>query len=412
MAPRRWRKFDEHRTRPGVGSKEFRVGDGFQQMMRQNSDQAKPTGTRDARAEEFLFWPFAGARLVLDTWLNLFGESREPPEEADMPLSWTTPHSIALELATVRLRDFSTKARGRPVLVCAPYALHDALLTDFAPAHSIVQALQQGGVGRLFVTDWRSATPDMRYLSIDSYLADLNAAVDTIGSPIDLIGLCQGGWLSLLFAGRFPEKVRRLVLVGAPVDVSHQSPLSQMVASVPPRAFDALVEPATGLFRGKHLLPAWSASLNSSPEDALQRSLADETDGADGLRQRFARWDRDPLDLPGTYYVEVADWIFRENRIADGRFVALGRVIDPSQITLPLFLLVGREDRVVPAEQALATAQLLGTPPDEVQVAIEPCGHLGLLMGRETMRHAWRRIADWLSSDVPLSDQPSAERAA
>jgi poly(3-hydroxyalkanoate) synthetase len=116
--------------------------------------------------------------------------------------------------------------------------------------------------------------------------------------------------------------------------------------------------------------------------------------------------------LPGTYYVEVADWIFRENRIAEGRLVALGRVIDLSLIALPLFLLVGREDRVVPAEQALATAQLVGTPPDEVQIAIEPCGHLALLMGRETMRHAWRRIADWLSPDLRASDQTPAERAA
>jgi poly(3-hydroxyalkanoate) synthetase len=380
-------------------------------VVRQNEEQKEQAGTRDVRPEEFLYWPFAGATLVLDTWLGLLGANRHPPAQHETPLSWTTPHSIALELATLRLRNFSTQAKGLPVLVCAPYALHGAVMADFARDHSIVQALQLGGVGRLFVTDWRSATPDMRYLSIDSYLADLNAAVDTIGSPIDLIGLCQGGWLSLLFAARFPEKVRRLVLVGAPVDVSHQSPLSQMVASLPPRAFEALVDPATGLVSGKHLQPAWSPSLTSSAEEALQRSL-EGSDDAEELRARFARWDGDPLDLPGAYYVEVADWIFRENRIAEGRFVALGRVIDPSLITLPLFLLVGRADHVVPAEQALATAQLVGTPADEVQIAIEPCGHLGLLMGRETMRHAWRRIADWLSSSLSASNQPPAERAA
>ncbi|MEQ6411013.1 alpha/beta hydrolase, partial [Salmonella enterica subsp. enterica serovar Enteritidis] len=49
---------------------------------------------------------------------------------------------------------------------------------------------------------------------------DLNVAVDTIGPPVDLAGLCQGGWLSLLYAARFPDKVRRLVLAGSPVDVS------------------------------------------------------------------------------------------------------------------------------------------------------------------------------------------------
>ena len=76
------------------------------------------------------------------------------------------------------------------------------------------------GRSRVFVTDWRSATPEMRYFTIDSYLADLNVAVDQLGPPVDLIGLCQGGWLALVYAARFPTKVRRLVLVGAPIDIA------------------------------------------------------------------------------------------------------------------------------------------------------------------------------------------------
>jgi poly(3-hydroxyalkanoate) synthetase len=77
----------------------------------------------------------------------------------------------------MRLRDFSTPERGQAALVCAPYALHGATIVDFAPGHSVVQALRKAGVARLFVTDWRSATPPMRYFSIDSYLADLNVAL-------------------------------------------------------------------------------------------------------------------------------------------------------------------------------------------------------------------------------------------
>ena len=64
----------------------------------------------------------------------------------------------------------------------------------------------------MFVTDWRSATPETRYFSIHNFLADLNVAVDELGPPVDLIGLCQGGWLALVYAARFPKKVRRLVL--------------------------------------------------------------------------------------------------------------------------------------------------------------------------------------------------------
>src|SRR5262249_47734785 len=61
-------------------------------------------------------------------------------------------------------------------LVCAPLALHDATLTDFAPDHSLVAALRMAGLRNVFVTDWRSASPEMRFFSIDSYLASCIAA--------------------------------------------------------------------------------------------------------------------------------------------------------------------------------------------------------------------------------------------
>jgi hypothetical protein len=95
---------------------------------------------------------------------------------------WTTPNQVVLELSSVRLRDFSTAAEGIPTLI-----------TDFAPHHSLVAALQDAGIERIFLTDWRSASPDMRFLSIDNYLADLNVLVDWLGGSIDLVGLCQGG---------------------------------------------------------------------------------------------------------------------------------------------------------------------------------------------------------------------------
>ena len=371
------------------------------QLAQQTGNAVGSRGNDDARASEF--WPFIGPALLLDAWRWWLGD-RKPPRDREA-LSWTTSDTVALELTTMRLRDFSTRDAAQPLLICAPYALHSALIADFAPGYSIVEVLRQGGAGRIYVTDWRSATPDMCHLSIDSYLADLNVAVDTVGSPVDLAGLCQGGWLSLLYAARFPEKVRRLVLVGAPVDVSRQSPLSGMAANLLPGAFDALVSPATGVVSGKQLNSVWSSALNAR-DNAVKQSFEAAND-SENLLRRFERWNDETLDLPGVYYVQVSDWIFRENRIAEGRFVALGRQIDPARLKVPVFLLVGTEDRVVPAEQALATAKLLGTPRTQVQIAVEPCGHLGLFMGRDALNRSWRRIAGWLAADEPRrrSDQ-------
>jgi poly(3-hydroxyalkanoate) synthetase len=302
----------------------------------------------------------------------------------------------------MRLREFSHRGAGQqPVVVCAPYALHGALLVDFAPGHSLVEALQKDGVNRIYVPDWRTATPDMRYLSIDNYLADLNVAIDEIGVPVDLVGLCQGGWLSLVYAARFPGKVRRLVLAGAPVDISTPSELSKMVAALPQAAFEQMVQQGDGLVSGEHMLRFWNTPFSQRDvETVLQRNLGDGSDEAQMLLDRFERWDRATLDLPGTYYLEVTDRVFRRNMIAKGRFVALGRRIDLAEVRVPVFLLAGADDIVVPRDQAFATAGLLGTRPAWLERACEPCGHLSLFMGRHALGHSWRRISRWLQADI------------
>ena len=355
----------------------------------------QPRGSGHASDDPGL-WPFAAARLAMDAcfwWLE-----RSPAEQGEGNLSWTTPNSVALELATMQLRDCSRTRSGQPALVCAPYALHRALIADFAPGHSVVQSLQEGGVDRVYVTDWRSATPSMRYLSIDSYLSDLNVAIDEIGAPVDLLGLCQGGWLSLLYAARFPAKVRRLVLVGAPVDLSIDSSLSRLARNAPELVYEQLVARGGGNVSGEEMLRLWSRAPNRDDiVAALQRDLSDEEGTA--LLARFDRWNAETLNLPGTYYLEIVNRIFRENRIAGGTFVALGRTVDLKDIKVPVFLLAGLDDDVVPAAQALATAGLLGTPPAFIAAASEPSNHLGLFMGARTHAHAWPRIAEWLRDD-------------
>lgn len=56
---------------------------------------------------------------------------------------------------------------------------------------------------------------DVQDISFDAWLSDLEAVADTIDGPVTLLGLSQGCALSIAFALRHPEKVERLVLIGA-----------------------------------------------------------------------------------------------------------------------------------------------------------------------------------------------------
>src|SRR5258705_13993264 len=133
---------------------------------------------------------------------------------------------------------------------------------------------------------------------MDNYLADLNVAVDELGPTVDLIGLCQGGWLALVYAGRFPKKVRRLVLVGAPIDIAAtESQLSRFVADVPLRMFDELVRQGEGIVHGDRMLESWGiSSVFNEAEAVLQ--IPPDLDSARGceLIGRFWKWYGETLD--------------------------------------------------------------------------------------------------------------------
>src|SRR5437667_11637053 len=87
-----------------------------------------------------LFWPAFAAASAAEAassmaahFLELSGGARgdrtaQEPEGA-------TPSKIALELRTVRLRDFTLVESGVPILLCPPLSLHGGPLADPSTGH-------------------------------------------------------------------------------------------------------------------------------------------------------------------------------------------------------------------------------------------------------------------------------------
>lgn len=313
-------------------------------------------------------------------------------------IPWATPNRCLLETEQFRLWDFSVAA-GKPVLIVTPFTLHDAGLADLAHGHSLVESLLASGCRALMLLEWKSANLERRFETVDMQLAAMNVAVDEIGGVVDLVGLCQGGWLSLLYTARFRRKVSRLVLAGVPVDVeAAPSAVTIAAQSTPAFTVDHLIESGGGLVDGATMLRLWP----DEPEwpvlarDALQIAPLTSARSAEKAISAFLGWFGRTLDLPGTYYRQALHWLYLENRLALGRFPALGRDVDLASITCPLALLAAGDDNIAPREQVFAAASLVGTPAD-AQIRLEAEGnHLALFMGRKTLRREWRRIAHWL----------------
>ncbi|OYY60678.1 MAG: esterase [Burkholderiales bacterium 28-67-8] len=350
-------------------------------------------------------WPMTMAAALWEQGAALVAKNLKFVEEdirihGHLRPELATPNRARLDLRTMVLRDYGTPG-GIPTLVDAPHAGHTAVIADYHKGQSLVETLLAHGMGHVALTDWKTATDDMKDLEIDNYLAEMVVAIDDLGGRVNLIGLCQGGWVSAMLAARFPDKINSLVLAGAPIDTdAGDGPITRMVHRSPASFYEELVALGGGLLKGKYMLQGWK---NMHPEQSYFQDHVDLYEHIDdpvylAKKETFKSWYENPIDLPGRWYLQVIKTLFKENRLAKGDFIGLGRKLDLHDITCPVYLLAGADDDITTPAQALATAKYLGTPPEQIVQKTVPGGHIGLFMGARTLKEHWPSIVDWIAS--------------
>ena len=352
-----------------------------------------------------LFWPMQLAASLAGQGLELAARNvkflgKEVRLHGGIKPKLATAHTQRLKLRTLDLCDYSAPAaNGIPTLVNAPYAGHSSMIADYHEGQSLMQTLKASGVRHLFLTDWHSATLDMKDLEVDQYLAELLACVDDLGGRVNLVGLCQGGWMGAMLAARYPDKVASLVLAGSPIDThAGKGPLVKMVKESPMGFYADLVASGSGLMLGKTMLVGWK---NMHPEQHYVQEHIDLYEHIDdpawlSKTEAFERWYENPLDLPGRWYLQVVDQLFKQNLLARNRYVALGRTLNLKDLTCPLYLLAGEDDDITTYEQVFAAETLCGTPASRIDKRTVPGGHVGLFMGARTLKEVWPKIAAWI----------------
>ncbi len=374
----------------------------------QEKSSASPDGSKSAPAvvpfSVPVFWPMALAEQMTEKGLELYAKNLEFMDEefkidTQLRPKLATPNKTRIDLRVMTLRDYGEPS-GIPALVNAPFAGHTAMIADYRKGQSLVETLMASGIRHVALTDWKSATDDMKDLEIDDYLAAMVVAIDDLGGKVNLIGLCQGGWVAAMLAARFPEKVNKLVLAGAPIDTdAGDGPVKRMAHTYPVSFYKELVKLGGGLMRGQFMLQGWKGM---HPEQHYFKNYLDLYEHIDdpayvAKEEDFESWYENPIDLPGRWYLEVITQIFKENRLAKGQFIALGRQLDLRSIVCPTYLLAGAADDITTPEQVLDASKYIGTPQALIEKKTAPGGHIGLFMASRTLKDYWPGIVNWIN---------------
>jgi poly(3-hydroxyalkanoate) synthetase len=205
---------------------------------------------------------------------------------------------------------------------------------------------------------------------------------------------------ALLLAARFPGKIEKLVLAGTPVDTDAQLSLLTYQA----RKLQKL--PVDLVAAEDWLQPlALSQTGELCGLDAMQRDPGSFSRADLDALAAFSRWAQRKGDLSGLYLRELLSGILKNNDLAKGRAIVLGRCVDLKNIRAPLFVLAGLRDEIAPRRQAMNVLGLVGTTKARQRSLCVDTGHYTLFMGRQVLNREWRMIAGWLQSKAPLAQK-------
>jgi len=279
-------------------------------------------------------------------------------------------------------------------LVNRPY------MTDLQEDRSIVRGLLDQGVD-VYLIDWGYPDGADRFHDLEDYVNRyIRRCVDFVCkqhglSSINVLGICQGGTLSLCYTALHPERVRNLITMVTPVDFhTPDNTLSQWYRDLD---VDLMVD-TLGNIPGELL--NWSF-LSLKPFRLMGQKyvdMADILEDEDRLKNflRMEKWIFDSPDQPGELFRQFIKYFYQENRMIKGTLKLGGRTVDLKQIKMPVLNVYATEDHLVPPSASVPLEKYVGTD-DYATIAFKG-GHIGIYVSSRSQKDIPPAIAEWLKA--------------
>ena len=312
-----------------------------------------------------------------------------------------TPRRVIFELEGVRLYRYGcaqAEPGATPLLIV--YALvNRPEMADLQADRSLIAALMAHGFD-VYLIDWGYPCGADRMLGLDDYINRyLDACVEhllaRLARPsVPLLGICQGGTLSVCYAALYPHKVARLITTVTPIDFfTTDDMLSHLVRHVDVERLVASCGNVSGDFLNALFL------LLKPYRQTQQKYLrfVEQLDDAAAVAMflRMEQWIFDSPALAAQVASEFARDFYQGNKLIKGELQVAGRSIDLRAVTMPVLNIYAREDHLVPPAAARALRDAIGSD-DYTEVELAG-GHIGLYVGLKATPSVSETVAQWMA---------------
>lgn len=303
-------------------------------------------------------------------------------------------------LKLVRYRSENEIRWAEPILICFSLVNRPYIL-DLQSGRSVVQQLLQGGFD-VYLIDWGIPSVNDQSLRLYDYICERMknlvelACLHADAQQVSLLGYCMGGTMSAMFAALYPERVRNLILLAAPIDFDNDQSLLNLWAREEYFDVDGLVD-TFGNCPGFLLQICFQQMKPVHNYVKKYMALADRATDHAFLDNFFAmeRWANDNIPVAGETFREFVKMLYQQNRLAKGQMQLNHVPVDLKAVSCPTLVLTADLDHLVSPNSTLAIRDLVSS--SEVEAKSIATGHIGLAVSSKAHRQLWPEATHWIA---------------
>ena len=289
------------------------------------------------------------------------------------------------------------RPEATPLLVV--YALvNRPYMADLQQDRSLIAGLLEQGID-VYLIDWGYPDAADRHLELSDYIHGyIHRCVRWIGKrhgldAIHLLGICQGGALSVCYSALYPRRVKTLVTMVTPIDF--HTPDNLLSLWVRDLDVDLLVD-TLGNIPGELLNFCFVSMRPFRLVGQKYLDMAALLEDPKALKNfmRMEKWIFDSPDQAGESFRQFVRWFFQQNRLVKGTLEIGGEAVRLSGLDMPILNVYAMADHLVPPAASIALRAAVSSR-DYTELAFEG-GHIGIYVSGRAQREVPPAIADWL----------------
>ncbi len=314
-----------------------------------------------------------------------------------------SPGKVVFRNELIELLQFDPRTEEvyeRPLLIFPPW-INKFYILDLRQDNSFIKwAAEQGYT--VFVVSWVNPDVGLARKSFEDYMREgiigaLDAVEEAAGvSEINTIGYCIGGTLlsaALAYLAQTGDsRIKSATFFAAQADFSEAGDLQVFIDDRQLEALEKQIEAAGGVLEGSKM--ATTFNMLRANDLIWSFVINNYMLGKDPFPFDLLYWNADTTRMPRATHLFYLREFYRENKFSKGEMELGGVALDPSKVTIPVYLQSSKDDHIAPYKSVYKTTKLFGGP---IKFMMAGSGHIaGVINHPDANKYQY-----WTNDELP-----------